>query len=254
MNFIQVCEEEIQELNMSWEIKGVMDRNNMLYTLGTDTKLISQVFELKIMPILMQIAKKNNLKLKKAKNQNIYPDFTLLKNERDNAKIAIDVKTTYRHGFYKKGSKKYGYSPGALKPFQYTLGSYNSYLRNNTKNIQYPYNTYKKHYIIGFLYSRRTTEAQAMIENINAASENLSPYYDVEYFIQEKYKIAGEKPGSGNTENIGSFMTNNINDLREGKGPFSKLGQATFEEYWKNYGRHKGEKKYKTIKEFLTQK
>ena len=27
------------------------------------------------------------------------------------------------------------------------------------------------------------------------------PYCDVKYFIQEKYKIAGDKPGSGNTEN-----------------------------------------------------
>lgn len=46
------------------------------------------------------------------------------------------------------------------------------------------------------------------------------PYKDVEVFVQEKYKISGDKPGSGNTENIGSFKTNRMEYLVKEKVHF----------------------------------
>jgi hypothetical protein len=36
----------------------------------------------------------------------------------------------------------------------------------------------------------------------------------VDFFVQEKFRITGLMPGSGNTTNIGSFSTNDLNDLR----------------------------------------
>ena len=63
------------------------------------------------------------------------------------------------------------------------------------------------------------------------AAENHA--YDFEFIFQEKYKIAKDRPGSGNTKNIGSVT--NIEDLKNGTGTFSKLGVKIFDDYWINY-------------------
>ena len=55
-----------------------------------------------------------------------------------------------------------------------------------------------------------------------------------DFFAAEKWKIASDKQGSGNTANIGSIV--DIDDLRNGNGIFSKLGEKWFNEYWINYG------------------
>lgn len=51
--------------------------------------------------------------------------------------------------------------------------------------------------------------------------------------MQEKYRIAVDRPGSGNTKNIGSVMK--IDDLVKGKGPFAELGEEIFDDYWMYY-------------------
>ncbi len=51
--------------------------------------------------------------------------------------------------------------------------------------------------------------------------------------MQEKYKIAKDTPGSGNTKNIGSCTK--ISDIKEGKGPFTRFGVKVFDDYWCNY-------------------
>ena len=54
-----------------------------------------------------------------------------------------------------------------------------------------------------------------------------------QFFVQEKWKIATDRPGSGNTKNIGSITC--INDLISGNGPFSTLGEDVFDDYWMYY-------------------
>ena len=81
------------------------------------------------------------------------------------------------------------------------------------------------------------------------------PFTNVEYFIQEKYKIGGDKPGSGNTENIGTIHSNNINDFKEGKGMFSTLGNAIFEDYWRGFPKYRATSKdYTSLQEYLDKK
>jgi len=57
---------------------------------------------------------------------------------------------------------------------------------------------------------------------------------DFEFFAAEKWKIASDKQGSGNTANIGATLS--IDDLRNENGTFSQLGEGWFDEYWINYG------------------
>jgi hypothetical protein len=53
------------------------------------------------------------------------------------------------------------------------------------------------------------------------------------FFVQEKYRIAVDRPGSGNTKNIGSVRE--IDKLIHGKGPFSELAEDIFDDYWMYY-------------------
>lgn len=237
MNFQQEFYDLVNKSKVDWTVLGLLSNNDDIYALGSDTKVLSTVFELLCTPFINRIAEKHGYKVEHAV-QTVYPDFTLLKGSDDPNKIAIDVKTTYR----REGNR----------PFGYTLGSYTSFLRNNTKNILYPYDTYKEHWIIGFLYSRKNMpEDSKMVFSLKDRGEIVCPFADVEFFVQEKYKIAGERPGSGNTTNIGSILTNNIDDYRKGRGPFAKLGERAFEDYWKNFNKESNKRKYNNIEKYL---
>jgi hypothetical protein len=54
-----------------------------------------------------------------------------------------------------------------------------------------------------------------------------------EFLLQEKWRIASDQPGSGNTKNIGSVKK--IKDLMKGKGVFAEFGVEVFDDYWMNY-------------------
>jgi len=56
---------------------------------------------------------------------------------------------------------------------------------------------------------------------------------DLEFFAQPKFRIAKDQPGSGNTKNIGAVSK--LDDLINGTGPFAKLGEAVFDNYWMFY-------------------
>lgn len=224
--------------NVNISACGILDYNNKIHTLGTDSKIIGRIFEMFTQPVLEEIALELNLKIKTPESQTIYPDFILMSSENSKEKIAIDIKTTYINN--------------NNSPIKFTLGSFGSYMRNNTKNIEYQYTDYKKHYVIGFIYKRNGHAQESKIFDYNNIDKIACPYKDVKYFIQEKYKIAGDKPGSGNTENIGSFSTINFNELKDGKGPFSSLGHEIFDMYWKFYPKYRSlERNYNNINEFL---
>jgi len=215
---------EVRLRKITWEVAGFLGLDDRIYSIGTDTKVISTVFEALAAPLIIAIAEAHGYEVSLSK-QTIYPDFTLTPMGKESDRIAIDVKTTYQRS--------------DTRPIVFTLGSYTSFLRNGTKNIRYPYSEYCAHWIIGFVYTR----ASGVESKVYARSERLSgskcPYCNVKYFIQEKYKIAGLRPGSGNTTNIGSFPTPDIEDLRQGKGPFATRGQKAFEDYWRDYGKRK---------------
>lgn len=217
---------------------GVIDSSNKIHTLGTDSKIIGRVFEMFAQPVLARIAEENGWILKTPEAQTVYPDFIMMEDENSQKKIAIDVKTTY----IKSDRSKIGF----------TLGSFGSYMRNNTKNIEYKYTDYAKHYVIGFVYKRNGAAQESMVYDYDERDKVICPYYEVRYFMQEKYKIAGDKPGSGNTENIGSFSTKSFDDLKEGRGPFAQLGADIFDLYWKYYPKYRAEvKEYTSLEEFL---
>ncbi len=111
------------------------------------------------------------------------------------------MKSTYRNSSKKKVS--------------FTLGSFSSFMRDNQKNLDGLYTEYQKHYVIGFIY-RRNEQAQYSKEmSIEELDKIPCPFILEDFFVQEKYKIAGDKKGSGNTDNIGSIKTKKISDFKE---------------------------------------
>ena len=171
-------------------------------------------------------------------SQNHYPDFTLLKSKGDHAKIAIDVKTTYR--------KQNG-------TFYYTLGGYTSFIRegNERKNIVFPFNEYAEHWVIGFVYDRVATKksAAAHIFDVSELATIPLAFSNVEFFVQEKWRISSDRAGSGNTTNIGS-ITGKLDEFRSGNGIFES--EEEFLAYWRGYERTGAERRtaYSTIAGF----
>ncbi|NPV89141.1 restriction endonuclease [Coprothermobacteraceae bacterium] len=245
MDFISVFCAKMEEHKPKFEIRGLLTRDDRVYPLSTDTKVLSTVFELLVRPFILEIADEHGFIVYEPDQQNYYPDFTLMKSESDKAKIAIDIKTTYRD-FRKDGTWR----------ARFTLGSFASFMRNKTKNIAFPYSDYAKHYIVGFIYTRVESTNGTHPYSLENREEVPYPFKDVEWFVQEKYKIASDTPGSGNTENIGSITAASVAEFAKGDGPFANLGEDVFNDYWMHFPRYRERKQapYTNLKEYLAWK
>ena len=109
--------------------------------------------------------------------------------------------------------------------------------RNSTKNIQFPYNQYLGHFCLGIIYSRADLHEvdETRIYKIADLDAITSVINDFQFFVAEKWQIASDSSGSGNTANIGSI--NKISDILECNGMFKNLGEEVFDDYWMNYGK-----------------
>lgn len=232
--------------NGEWSVKGFIDIYKNIYTISSDTKIVSKILEIHIFPQILQFAEEIGFRMVLSEHQNYYPDLTFIKKEDESIKFAVDLKTTYR--------KKSGVS-------SFTLGSHGHYFkeRDKKKNIQFPYNQYLGHFCLGIIYTRTDLTEQSSDTEIYQVKELYEEYEtpgkavgerqvttvknlksitsvikDFEFFAAEKWKIASDKQGSGNTANIGSTLS--IEDLRNENGIFSQLGEEWFDEYWMNFG------------------
>lgn len=203
-----------------WVVKGFIDIAKNIYTISIDTKVVSKIMELLLFPKICEFAQKSSFKMVLSKEQNFYPDVTFV--DKKSRKFALDLKSTYR-----KSAKEVN---------GMTLGAFTGYFRNrsSTKNITFPYEDYVGHFVLGIIYSRVEGAAdERKVYKLEDLQKITSVVKDFRFFVQEKYKIAQSRPGSGNTKNIGSVTK--INELIQGEGPFSALGEDVFDDYWMYY-------------------
>lgn len=52
---IKKIEDVLQQENLEWRMKGLIDTNGYVYPLGVDTKLISKIIELMIFPVVQEL-------------------------------------------------------------------------------------------------------------------------------------------------------------------------------------------------------
>ncbi len=203
-----------------WVVKGFIDVYKNVYTVSVDTKVISKIIELMLFPLISRFAGDHNCKMVLSEHQNFYPDISFI--TRDDDIIALDLKSTYR------------VSSETVNGF--TLGAFTGYFRQrqSTKNITFPYERYTKHFVLGVIYSR-TDEAidERRVYFLDELQEITSVIGDFTFLLQEKWRVASSRPGSGNTKNIGSVK--NIRALVEGGGDFASFGEDVFDDYWRNY-------------------
>jgi hypothetical protein len=229
-----------------WTVKGFIDIFKNIYTISSDTKIVSKILEIHLFPKILQFAQDNGYSIVLAEHQNWYPDLSFVKQSDQAVKFAVDLKTTYRDPDF----------PGHVNGF--TLGSHGAYFkeRTSTKNIQFPYADYSGHFCLGIIYSRTDakdmdeTEIVRVKELQDRKAPELKQRYrmttvdnlrsiasvvrDFQFFVCEKWRLASDKQGSGNTANIGSITF--IEDILSGNGVFARLGEEWFDEYWMNYG------------------
>ena len=116
-----------------------------------------------------------------------------------------------------------------------TLGTFGGYFRTRDRPMSstFAYNRYLKHYVLGVVYSRVEDIDERKVYDIANLTEIPSVVRDFQFFLHEKYRIAADRPGSGNTRNIGS--TQYLDRLLSGSGVFANLGIEVFDDYWMNY-------------------
>jgi hypothetical protein len=116
-----------------------------------------------------------------------------------------------------------------------TLGTFGGYFRdrNRTSISTFPYSKYKRHYVLGVIYSQVPGIDERNVYKISELTQIPSVATDFEFFVHEKYRIAADRAGSGNTKNIGSTVF--LERLLEGTGVFAELGAEIFDDYWMNY-------------------
>lgn len=225
-NFVETLNKYVSTVDGQWTVKGFIDIYRQIYTISSDTKIVSKLLEIHLFPQLLKFAKDNGYELITAEKQNYYPDITLVQHG-ENHKFALDFKTTYRTLE----------NPEFCNGF--TLGSHGGYFidRNKSKNIQFPYNEYTGHFCLGIIYSRISSTSVDETKTFTLAQLESIPSVisDLQFFAAEKWTIASDKSGSGNTANIGSI--NKIADILSGNGMFSLLGEEWFDDYWMNYGK-----------------
>jgi len=121
--------------NGDWTVKGFIDVYKNIYTISSDTKIVSKILEIHIFPQILQFADSIGYKIILAEKQNWYPDLTFVKKDDEEVKFALDIKTTFR-----RNDKTAGF----------TLGSHGGYFkeRDKNKNIQFPYNQYTGHFCL----------------------------------------------------------------------------------------------------------
>jgi hypothetical protein len=75
---------------------------------------------------------------------------------------------------------------------------------------------------------------QRSVTTVESLRSITSVIKDFQFFVCEKWQLASDRQGSGNTANIGSITA--IDDILKGNGIFARLGEDWFDEYWMNYG------------------
>lgn len=226
LTYFDELKTRVVDENGAWTVKGFIDIYRRVYTISLDTKVLSKVLELLMFPVLARFARENHYQIVLARAQNQYPDLTLIALHDESLCYAIDIKTTYHTGKDQQGNRRIS---------GMTLGTFGGHFRARDRIVSstLPYNRYLRHYVLGVVYTRNDNIDEQRVYSIDELEQIPSVASNFEFFFHEKYRIASDQPGSGNTRNIGS--THFLDRLLEGKGVFAELGIEVFDDYWMNY-------------------
>lgn len=160
--------------NGDWIVKGFIDIYKNIYTITIDTKVVSKVLEILLIPAFEKFAQANDLILELPPQQNFYPDLTFI-SKKSGEKFAVDIKSTFKST--------------ANKIKSMTLGAFTGYFRNreSTKNTLYPYKEYSAHFVLGVIYSQiEVNPNEKTIYSLEELENIASVIRDFEFFCTAK--------------------------------------------------------------------
>ncbi len=197
---IQNILNNITDINIDDEF--TITNDGVKYKLGNDSKIISKIYEVIIIEKLKKLLDDNCFKYIENDIQNKYPDFIIISQIQEEKYYAVDIKSTY----LKTSSEINGF----------TLGTYNGYFkdRETLKSIVKPYKNFIKHFCLCVIYTR--VDAKIPVNHI---------------IVREKWEIARNTSGSGNTCNIGSIKS--LRNLLDNTPHFGS--EEEFNTFWLNY-------------------
>lgn len=67
--------------SQDWIVKGFIDIDKNIYTITNDTKVVSKIIEILLIPKLDNFARRNGMELELPSKQNFYPDLTFKDDE-----------------------------------------------------------------------------------------------------------------------------------------------------------------------------
>lgn len=206
----------------NWAVRGFVDVWRRVFPMTADTKVLSKVMEVLLIPVVLEAIADTPLHVEYVAHQNHYPDLTVI-DEETGARVAVDLKSTY--------------FTSATKVNGFTLGAFTGYFREreSMKNVTYPYGSYEAHLVLGVLYHKLGEVAEGRSFALTELDEIPPVAGNFHFLVQPKWALATDRPGSGNTKNIGSVQ--DLDALIAGRGPFSQFvaPEAVFNDYWMNY-------------------
>ena len=115
---VKTYKEFLETPDNEWIVKGFIDVDKNVYTITNDTKVVSKIIEILLIPKLDKFARNHGMELELPSKQNYYPDLTFKDNEGN--LFAVDFKSSY-------------YNSDSVNGL--TLGSYWGYFRNRDKKM-----------------------------------------------------------------------------------------------------------------------
>jgi hypothetical protein len=160
--FTDKLEKYVSTDNGDWSVKGFIDVYKNIYTISSDTKIVSKILEIHIFPQILQFAEEIGYKIILTEHQNYYPDLTFINKEDEEIKFAVDLKTTYR--------KKSGIS-------SFTLGSHGCYFKERTRKRTFNFLiSLFGHFCLGIIYTRTDLTDDVSETEIYQVQELLEDY------------------------------------------------------------------------------
>ena len=73
-----------------WTIKGFIDTYREVYTISSDTKVVSKILEIHLFPKILAFAQEQGFEVILADHQNYYPDISFVSKTDENVKFAAE--------------------------------------------------------------------------------------------------------------------------------------------------------------------
>ena len=78
-DFVKGLGEYVSAEDGQWTVKGFIDIFKNIYTISSDTKIISKILEIHLFPRILKFSQDNEYSIVLAEHQNWYPDLSFVK-------------------------------------------------------------------------------------------------------------------------------------------------------------------------------